>query len=379
MDLKKEFPFTAHSINCNNAGICPPPLRASEEAIRCSRRFTEAGFPALITEFPQRDQTVRKKLARLLGSSEERFAITHNTAEGLNIIAQGYPFQPGDRILTADKEYPANVYPWLNLEYKGVTLDFVEEEPDGSLPAEKIQDYIRPETVMLTISFVEWCTGFRNNLKLLAEICREKGIHLIVDGAQGVGALQLNVEEADIDALACPAWKWLWGPLGLGFLYMKPSFMNKIRQLFVGAEGVAGYDRLLDYKLIPRDGMLRFEYATKNYADIVTFDKSLELTLEIGMAAVEKRVLSVAGAFQEAVRSAGGTIFGDYPGENRSGIFSCTFPATDPGKLRKELARRNVLANVRDNRLRIAPHAYLDREDAIRFAEKIKGALKASS
>ena len=289
------------------------------------------------------------------------------------------PLKRGDRILTAGKEYPANVYPWMNLKNKGIELDFVPEEPDGSLPPDKIKEHIKPGTAILSISYVEWCTGYRNDLKKLSSICREKGIHLIVDGAQGIGVLNLNLAESGIDALACPAWKWLWGPLGLGFLYMTPDFMEKITPPFVGADGVIEPEKLLDFKLIHKPDMSRFEYATKNYADIITFDKSLELTLEYGIKRIEKEAMENSSIFRSIIEQNGGEIFGRYNQENSSPIISCTFPGIAAEILNRELGKQNVLANVRDGRLRIAPHAYLNNDDAEQFSDKIKEALKASS
>ena len=225
---------------------------------------------------------------------------------------------------------------------------------------------------MISISFVEWCTGFKNDLKKLAGIAHKRGIPLVVDGAQGVGALSLDVIDTGIDALACPTWKWLWGPLGLGFLYMKPEFMEQITPPFVGADGVAPTGDILDFQLRPADGMKRFEYSTKNYCDIIVFDKSLELTLELGITAIEEALLKLTTDFMNEVEKAGYRIFGNYPRENRSGIFSFMVEKCTPEELLLKMRENGILANVRDGRLRIAPHVYSGREDAQHFGETLR-------
>ena len=159
LDLRSEFPSAAAHLNLNSAGICPLPARARDASIEWIQAYTERGVPALVSDFSGRDKMVREKLALLIEARPDEIALTHNTAEGINIIAQGYPFRPGDRILTAGKEYPANVYPWMNLASRGVSLDFVEEDPDGSIPADKIIRAIGPGTAMIARTMVEWCTG----------------------------------------------------------------------------------------------------------------------------------------------------------------------------------------------------------------------------
>lgn len=373
MDWSAEFPFAATLINCNNAGVCPPPLSAAREGMAYLETFSRRGFAGMLEEYAGRDGSLREKLARLLGTTADRIALTHNTSEGINTIAHGFPFKPGDRILTAGKEYPANIFPWMNLAGRGVHLDLVAEGPDGSLPPEKFAAAIRPETALISVSFVQWCSGYRVELAALAELAHAHGIPLVVDGAQGVGALALDVEATGIDALACSAWKWLWGPLGLGFLWMKPEFMARISPPFVGADGVAPTGDPLSYQLTPAPGMLRFEYATKNYGDIIVFDRALDLTLQAGIAWIEKELLELTEAFRREVESAGYRVYGDYPPSRRSGIIS--FTAGDdksPEAVLAGLKEHGVQANVRDGRIRLSPHVYMGRESAARFGDILK-------
>jgi selenocysteine lyase/cysteine desulfurase len=274
-------------------------------------------------------------------------------------------------VITAGKEYPANIYPWMNLAKKGVELILIPEK-NGAVQLTDIEKAIDANVKMVTISFVAWCSGYKNDLTALGKLCNEHNIPLIVDGAQGIGALKLSMQETGVSALACPAWKWMWGPLGLGFLYMKPSFMEKISQVFVGADGVENAEDPLTYNLVPKNDMRRFEYATKNYADIVQFSKSLELIKELGPETIETALHNITARFKQAVTKNGGIIFGDFIEKKRSGIFSFTLEGMDPKLVMKKLAEENITVNERDNRIRIAPHVYLDEGDVSYFESVLK-------
>lgn len=373
--LKAGFPFCREYLHLNNAGFCPSPQRAMEEVCRYQQALSSRPLVEVMEQYGGRDRQVRHRLARLLNVAPQQIAITHNTAEGLNVIAQGFPFQPGDRVISGGKEYPANIYPWMNLAHKGVELVLVPER-EGRIDPEDIEHELKQGAALVSLSFVNWCSGFRNDLDSIAALCRGAGVPLVVDGAQGVGALPLYPAATGISALACPAWKWLWGPSGLAFLYMEPTFMERIRPVFVGADGVAGAERLLDYRLQPRADMRRFEYATKNFPAIILFAACLELSLELGILHIEERLLEVTDQFRMAVKDAGGQIFGAWPAQRSSGIFSFTHPARDAEQIKSGLVKRGAVVNTRDGRVRVAPHIYLDGEDAARFATLLAEVVK---
>jgi selenocysteine lyase/cysteine desulfurase len=344
--------------------------------MRYHEAYAGGGLGALLEGFAAHGGMVRSGLGRLLGVSPDTVAITHNTAEGINIVAHGFPFSPGDRILTTDREYSANVLPWLAQQKRGVWVDFVAEH-NGRLPVEAFAERLTPQTRIVAVSFVSWCAGYRLDLAALGRLCRDHGAHLVVDAAQGLGALDLDAAACHIAALACPTWKWLWGPLGLGFFYMEPSFMEIIEPVFVGAEGVMNHADPLVYDPTPRAGMRRFEYSTMNYADIVQFSACLDLTHEIGIGVIAAHVLDLAEAFRSAVTDCGGTVYGDFTPAERSGIFSFTHPLQTPEGIARALGGQGILVRVRDNRVRVSPHAYLDDTDVARFRDTLAETVRA--
>ena len=156
---------------------------------------------------------------------------------------------------------------------------------------------------------------------------------------------------------------------------MKPEFMNKIQPVFVGADGVAHPEELLAYNLTPREDMRRFEYATKNYGDIITLNASLSLTLELGITSIQSRLFKLVDEYRKATHEAGAVLHGDYPPDNRSGIFSCTIPGKNLETIRHHLATDGILTSIRDGRLRISPHVYHDSSDIQRWQDGLTRAM----
>src|SRR5262249_9660170 len=140
-------------------------------------------------------------------------AFVKNTSEGIGIAAEGFPWQVGDNIITAAEEYPANIYPWLNLKSRGVEVRFVETR-DRRLWIDDFKSLMDSRTRLLSVSSVEFASGFRNDLVALGELCRQRGILFFVDAIQSLGILPLDVRQTPIDFLAADGHKWLLGPEG---------------------------------------------------------------------------------------------------------------------------------------------------------------------
>jgi len=164
-------------------------------------------------EYETLDQDLRQVLGRLINASPEEIALVQNTAEGINIAAHAIPFQPGDNVIFCDMEYPANVYPWMNLERRGVEVRIVPNR-EGGLALDDLEATIDQRTRVVAASSVEFLTGFRNDLQSIGELCRAKGIYFVVDGIQSLGVIPLDVRKCQIDMLSCGGPKWLMGPCG---------------------------------------------------------------------------------------------------------------------------------------------------------------------
>ncbi|HXH63411.1 MAG TPA: aminotransferase class V-fold PLP-dependent enzyme, partial [Gemmatimonadales bacterium] len=200
-----EFPWTADTIYLNNASVGPLPER--------TRRVLD-GFNAKRTAphlLPDRDlfaglTAAREAAARLINAETAEIAIASNTSFGLNMAARSLPIAKGEIVLVSDREFPANVYPWLMLQKQGVTVELApctaQGWPDEAHLLERLRD---PRVRVLAISFVQFSNGFRADLKKLGAAARANGTYLVVDGIQGIGNSVLDVKEMPVDIVSCGA------------------------------------------------------------------------------------------------------------------------------------------------------------------------------
>ena len=182
---------------------------------------------------------LRCDLARLIGAAPEEIAFVASTTHGLGLVAEGFPWRSGDSVVTAAEEYPSNIYPWMNLASRGVTLRLVPSRA-GRIWVDDLAAAIDGSTRVLTISHVEFASGFKNDLDRLVELCRERNVALCLDAIQGLGPHVIDVRRTPVDFLAADGHKWLLGPEGAGLLYVRGEWIERLRPLGVGWHSVVG-------------------------------------------------------------------------------------------------------------------------------------------
>jgi selenocysteine lyase/cysteine desulfurase len=370
--LRKRLPLLEKSVSLNHAGIAPQPRSAMIEAFEARRAdgFVAEALQSL-SGLPSR---IRAAYARMTKVTPEEIAITRNTAEGVNIIAQGFPWKKGDSILTVDIEYPSNVYPWWNLRERGVTIKAVPER-NGRVDLDEFLSAIDSSTRLVAISHVEFASGFRFDLALLSAACRERDIFLFVDVAQSLGALPVDLSL--VDAAAWPTWKWLMGPIGMGGFYLARHRLDLIKPVYVGSDGMVPTSDYLDYNFTPKPDASRFEFSTGNPIGEIGAEEALKIMAPIFSSelAVEAtgRIFSRADRLIEILASRGARLYSSLHEGERSGILSFTTP-DDPHKTAAQLKAGGVEVTVRAGRLRLAPHFYNDEEDV----ERVKKTLSSN-
>jgi cysteine desulfurase / selenocysteine lyase len=307
----------------------------------------------------KRVEEVRRRFGELLSADPLDVAFVKNTSEGIGIVAEGYPWRPGDNVVTSADEYPANLYPWLNLASRGVELRRVPSRDQGRVSIDDLRAAIDGRTRIVTLSFVEFATGFRNDLDAVGQLCRERGVLFFVDAIQGLGALPLDVSRTPIDALAADGHKWLLGPEGAGVLWVRRELVDRLRPVGVGWHSVVGaWDfSKIDFRLKPNAG--RWESGSLNVGGIVALGASLELLLAIGPPAVAARVRELTDHLCDRAETAGWRVFSARGDGEWSGIVSLEPPAGVAAEsAAKSLLSAGVVVRPRAGRLRVSPHAY---------------------
>src|SRR6185369_11782894 len=217
-----------------------------------------------------------------------------NTSEAISTVANGLAWRAGDNIVTNNVEFPANVYPWMRIAEKhNVTIKKALEH-DGRIDADELLALVDERTRVVTLSWVQFASGFRSNIQHIGRFCRERGVLFFVDAIQGLGGLQLDVERDSVDAFAADAHKYLLGPEGIAVMYISERVLEQIEPTVVGWMSVKQEEHSFDYRLDYREGALRFECGTLNTVGVYGLGAATDLLLEVGPAAIEAYLLDLS-------------------------------------------------------------------------------------
>ena len=358
----REFPWAiaGDQIFLNHASTGPLPQRAVDRiqeltALRAQpwRYTTEMQFDELAN--------ARVRCARLIGAEPREIALTVNTSYGLNLAARALPFERGDIVITSDREYPSNVYPWMELEAaRGVKLERIPCA--GILPDEDaiLAALDRPRVRCVVLSWVSFATGYRIDLERIGRACRERGIWFVLDAIQGVSATRLDVRSMPVDIVACGAQKWLLAPWGSGFVWLRPDLVDSLRPVDVSWMATRCSDdftRLTDYDFTYRENARRFEVITLPYQDFAGLNESLDVFLEVGLETVYERVERLTGRIVDwALGRSDVRLVTPPERQRRAGIVAVA--PRDPVAASERLTTAGVIHSLREGAIRLSPHFY---------------------
>ena len=376
-DLRaREFPWAARgeSIYLNNASTGPMPVRS----VAAQNEFTARRAEPFRLADDDQFAVVRKSrdlCAQLIGATTEEIALMVNTTYGINLAARALPLRAGDVVLTYDGEFPANIYPWMALERRGVGLERLPLA--GGLPDEEGLHVAldRPEVRAVTVSWVQFASGYRTDLARLGRACREREIFLVVDAMQGLGGATLDVRSTPIDIVACGGQKWLLSPWGTGFAYVRRELVRQLEPEAVGWLAMAASDdftRLTDYDFRYRDDARRFEVFTLPFQDFAGMNASLGLLLELGLPAIAEHVERLAGRLTSwaADRSDVRLVTPSDP-RHRAGVIAIA--PRDPQAVSARLTRARIVHALREGAIRLSPHGYNTAEEVDRALAIMEG------
>lgn len=355
---ESEFPITKEYIYLDNAAMSPLPnrVRDSIASFHEYRSLHGAAFGAWWDEV----EVVRGKVAALIGSHIDEISFTQSTSMGLNLLAQGLPLQRGDNVIISDLEFPSNVYPWMNLQHKGIEVRFVNNK-DGRLLVSDMERLVDKNTKLISLSFVEAGNGFKNELKPISNLCKQHDIFFVVDAIQGLGIQEVDVEELQIDFLVSGFFKWLCGPDGLGFVYCSNKMLDSIDPPFVSWTSMKDKFNYSTYDFNLSQTSRRFETGNLNFSAIRGVHAGLDLIHEVGTHIINRQVMELANYLRSCVSGLEKvTCLSNFDEINQSQIVLLQCPDVDD--CYERLKQRNMIVNKR-NGLRISPHFYNTKEE----------------
>ncbi len=362
---RSEFPIT-QKINAylNHAAISPVPKRAIDSINEFYQELSISGSLGYNYWIEEIDKT-RDLIARLIDCRSDEIAFFENTSSALSAIASGIRWKEGDAIMIPEGEFPSNIYPWVNLESRGVRIIRVPVR-NGDIHIDDLNRLITPDVKMLSLSWVDFLSGSRRDLNTISDFCKKKGILLCVDAIQALGAVPISVKELNIHFLASGAHKWLLGPMGCGFLYISKEVNHIINPVIVGWKSVTDEMDFFKERFELKTNALRFEPGTMNVAGILGLKGSLELLLEAGIPDIYRKIQSLLNMVIEGLTSRGFRILTPDSINKRAGILSF-YPRTEPENLFRHFLKKGVILSLRKGLIRLSPHFYNNRDDIERF------------
>ena len=362
---RDQFPVTESLIYLNHAAVAPlvkPAADAMRWLAEDGLRFGSLHYDQWMACY----EGLRQAAAKLMGASSREIAIVKNTSEGIATVALGIDWKSGDRIVAFHEEFPANYFPWLILEERGVRVSWLSVYD----PLEKI-DAACEGARLLAISFVQYLSGYRADLNAIGEICRRRGCFFFVDAIQGLGAFPLDVEAAHIDALAADGHKWMLGPEGCGILYVRQERQEQVRPVEIGWTNVARYADYASRDPTLRPDAGRYECGTLNTIGCFGLRAALDFLLEVGVENMAPAIQALGDRLAAGVCAKGYEVLGRRTPESGAGIVSFRHPGNDSGEIVRRLRERGMIAAPRQGWVRMAPHFYISPEEIDRVLAEL--------
>lgn len=371
---REQFPFFRSRICLTHASVSPLPARS----VQAIQDF--AGVLGSEGQYQFPDPTYiscKERIARLLGNGAkpDEVAFAGSTSHALGLVATSFPWKEGDNCVVFDGDFPANVIVWKNLAHThGVEIRFVPFKSARDYSPADLEGLVDERTRIVTISAVNFLSGYALDLKAFGEFIHSRGALMCVDGIQGLGALELDLSEADF--VCADAHKWLLGPNGAAFAWFKGEVLPRMRPQILGWLAIEGRDDWFSYGTEPFHSAERFEPGARNALGVTGMEASLGLLEDIGMEEVSRRVCALRDYGASKIAEQGHELRWMPESGNKSGIFSFRPRQGNIEALNARLEERFALSlrAERDGRLwiRVSPHFMNAESDLDELVEAIQ-------
>ena len=371
---RHEFPVSRTHIFLNHAGVAPTSTRTVEAVHGFMDMLARVGRPSF-DDWESLADECRERFARLVGCEWDEVAFVRNTSHGLSLFAAGLDWQPGDRVAVgASVEYPSNVYPWMDLDRRGIAaMDVIPADESGTVTVEAAARVLTEDTRVLAVSSAQYASGAVTDLAGLGALCRERGVLLCVDGIQTVGALPTDVKMAGIHFLSADSHKWMLGIMGIGAVFVDRSVVPRIHPPLVGWRSTTdnfNFDRV-HFELLDNAG--RYEEGSLAYPLIAGFSAILGLLEEVGIDRISAHVCALIDDLAHRLEALGCEVAPE-PAVRRH-ILTFRHPGLGDEELLDGLTEAGAVVTLRRGRIRISPHLYNTHGEMERVADAVDALL----
>jgi cysteine desulfurase / selenocysteine lyase len=356
---REAFPICREKIFMAHAAVTALPRVVADAVIRYAEESAAnfENFSALLKSI----QETRTASAKLIGSTQDEIALIGPTSLGLSLFANGIDWQPGDEILCYLEDYPANVYPWLNLRSRGVSIRLLRPAQFGAITPELVSEALTTKTRLVALASCNFLSGYRIDLNAIGQILRERGILFSVDAIQTLGAFPTTVEY--VDFLSADAHKWMLGPLAIGIVYVRKECFELCRPILLGSWNVKAPGFIAQEEIEFQPSAQRYEPGALNMLGLFGMKAGIDLLLEIGIDRVADRIRVIKSRLADGLLRLGFNILGPVTGPNASGITTIWDSKRNMQALFELLTSEQIICSARQDRegrqyIRFSPHFY---------------------
>jgi selenocysteine lyase/cysteine desulfurase len=355
------FPICREKIFFAHAAVTALPGFVADAVCEYTRRSAErfVDFGGVLRDVKQ----ARQACADFIGAQPEEIALLGPTSLGLSLFANGLPWEEGDEVLCYAGDYPANVYPWIELRRRGVTVRYLEPSAPGEITPELVAAALTPQTRLVALASCHFFSGFRIDVEAIGALLHERDILFSLDAIQTLGAFPLDVEKAHVAFLSADAHKWMLGPLAIGIVYVKRKYFDLLRPTLLGAWNVVSpnFNALDEVRFVPT--AQRYEPGVLNIAGVAGMKAGIDFFLDLGVERIAARLMELKTYLVGQIEPLGFQVLGPREGRNASGITTFRHPDASSTALFSGLEKAGVVASLRHDReerdyLRFSPHIY---------------------
>ena len=326
-------------------------------------------------------ETLRILFSKVIGNAQpNRIAILPSVSYGISTVAKNLNNRPGE-ILIVDEQFPSNVYAWKELQHEKVRLKVIAR-PDGIKTGKewnsRILEGINRNTILVSIGNVHWADGTKFDLQAIREKTNEHNSLLVIDGTQSVGALPINVEKLQPDALICAGYKWLFGPYSIGLGYFGPRFDQgmPLEENWIGRLGSENFGGLINYEDQYQPGALRYDVGERsNFILVPMMVAALKQLLHWGVSDIEKYCKMLTQPLVSFLQEEGLEIEDTEYRSNH--LLGLRLPGNlDVSRVQSRFKQNKVSVSLRGSSIRISPNVYNDSKDIERLMKSLKSAIE---
>jgi selenocysteine lyase/cysteine desulfurase len=361
-------PFDGKSwINCAHQGPLP---RVSVDALDEAAGLKIRPFTLEDEMFFTVPRELKKALGRLLSVSYDEVILGNSTSYGLHLLANGIRWKEGDEVLLVERDFPADITPWLGLRKEGVNVKFIK--PRRRVPSsEELVDAITDRTRFFCTTWVNSFTGHLIDIDEFGGICRERDVKFVVNGAQAIGAKVLNLKETRVDAVTSCGFKWLCGPYGTGFCWIEPALLGQLeynQAYWLTLQEGVGLQEEMNVNVDGDLGAKRYDvFGTANFHNFIPWTASVEYLLSKGISSVEDHNEKLVEHLVKNIDSRKFEVISPGVGEEMSSIAVISHKKGKNQEIYARLLDAGYYVSLRNGRIRISPHLYntMDEIDAV--------------